>query len=284
MNPYTFFWKSSIGKKWLVALTGLVLVGYLVGHLVGNLQIFLAPEKINAYAAFLHSMPGMLWVVRAFLILCLVLHVVTTIKLVKENRAARPDRYAVVKRVQSTWASRTMILSGLIVLAFIVFHILHFTTRSIDPQLHPRVVSDPRLSSVVDEKAQLPAGAPNSPVPTAPAVAATPAPGAPAAPVTAKEGEGIAGGVLKNEYDVHTMIISGFWHHPWITAFYVLSLFLLFLHLSHGLSSLAQTFGLNSKKTMHPLSVGGRILAWAMFAGYAFIPLAVWFQILKTAP
>ena len=66
MNFLARFYGSSIGKKWIVALTGLVLVGYVIGHLIGNLQIFAGPEKINAYAAFLHSIPGPLWVVRAF--------------------------------------------------------------------------------------------------------------------------------------------------------------------------------------------------------------------------
>jgi succinate dehydrogenase / fumarate reductase cytochrome b subunit len=232
VNPITFFWKSSIGKKWLIALTGLVLIAYVIGHLIGNLQVFLKPEKINAYAVFLHSMPGVLWAVRIFLIACLVLHVVTTLKLVAENRAARPVGYAMVKRVQSTWASRTMAISGVIVFAFIVFHILHFTTRNIDPALQP---IDPL---------------------------------------------GKGAGVLHDEYDVHTMVISGFWQHPLITGFYLLGLFLLALHLSHGFSSLLQTLGINSKKTMHPMSVGGRALAWILFAGYAFIPLAVWFHIL----
>jgi succinate dehydrogenase / fumarate reductase cytochrome b subunit len=232
VNPITFFWKSSIGKKWLIALTGLVLIGYVIGHLIGNLQVFLKPEKINAYAMLLHSMPGLLWAVRAFLIACLVLHIVTTLKLVAENRAARPVGYAMVKRVQSTWASRTMAISGVVVFAFIIFHILHFTTRNIDPALH---IADPQHS----------------------------------------------GGVLHDEYDVHTMIVSGFWHHPLITAFYLLGLFLLALHLSHGFSSLLQTFGINSKKTMHSISLGGRALAWLIFVGYAFIPIAVWIHIIN---
>jgi succinate dehydrogenase / fumarate reductase cytochrome b subunit len=232
VNPITFFWKSSIGKKWLIAVTGLVLIGYVIGHLIGNLQVFLKPEKINAYAVFLHSMPAVLWAVRAFLIVCLVLHVVTTLKLVAENRAARPVGYMMVKREKSTWASRTMAISGLVVLAFIVFHILHFTTRNIDPALHARDV----------EHAQ---------------------------------------GVLHDEYDVHRMIVTGFGQHPLTTGFYLLGLFLLALHLSHGFSSLLQTFGINSKKTMHPISVGGRALAWLIFAGYAFIPIAVWIHLIN---
>jgi succinate dehydrogenase cytochrome b subunit len=229
VNPFTFFWKSSIGKKWLVALTGLVLVGYVIGHLIGNLQIFFSASKINSYAVFLHSMPGALWVIRVFLLACLFLHIAATIKLMTENRAARPEAYRRKRYVRSTWASRTMAISGVIVLSFIVFHILHFTTRNIDPHLRPG-----------------PAG------------------------------------VLHDEFDVYTMIVSGFWHHPLITAFYLLGLFLLCLHLSHGFSSLLQTLGVNSKKTMSTLSTGGRTLAWIIFAGYASIPIAVWIHILHT--
>jgi succinate dehydrogenase / fumarate reductase cytochrome b subunit len=224
VNPITFFWKSSIGKKWLVALTGIVLVGYVIGHLVGNMQIFMEPAQINRYAEFLHASPKLLWVIRAFLIACLVLHVVTTIKLVIENRGARPEKYAMEKRVQATLAARLMAVSGLVVLAFIVFHILHFTSRNIDPQLHPRE----------------------------------------------------HGGVMNGEYDVHTMVIRGFQNHPLVTAFYALGLFLLCLHLSHGFSSLLQTLGLNTRKTLTPIARAGRVLAWVIFAFYLLIPVAVW--------
>ena len=89
MNPLVTFYQSSIGKKWIVALTGLVLIGYVIGHLIGNLQIFLAPEHINNYAHFLHSLGGLLWLIRAFLIACFVLHIFTTIKLAVENLSNR---------------------------------------------------------------------------------------------------------------------------------------------------------------------------------------------------
>jgi succinate dehydrogenase / fumarate reductase cytochrome b subunit len=79
------------------------------------------------------------------------------------------------------------------------------------------------------------------------------------------------------------MVVAGFTGHPLIAAFYVLGVFLLCLHLSHGFSSLAQTFGLNSKRAMAPLSHGGRLLAWLIFAGYAIIPVAVWLHLLKSA-
>ena len=91
MNLLGSLFKSSIGKKILMALTGLVLVGFVTGHLVGNLQIFLPPAKINAYAHMLESLGAGLWLIRGFLLLCLVIHVWLAIQLTLENRAARPQ-------------------------------------------------------------------------------------------------------------------------------------------------------------------------------------------------
>lgn len=217
VNALFSFYRSSIGKKWVVALTGLVLIGYIFGHLAGNLQVFGPPEVIHNYAAFLHSLGGWLWVARIVLIIALVLHVFTTIKLVVQNRAARPDRYAKKATVQATISSRTMALSGLLVFAFVVYHLLHFTFRTTDPRFH-----------------QLPRG----------------------------------------EYDVHTMLVLGF-ENWWISGFYLLSVFLLAMHLSHGFSSLLQTFGLRSKGLANRIAWGGRALAWLIFLGYASIPIAV---------
>lgn len=126
------FIQSSIGKKWIVALTGLVLIAYVLGHLAGNLQIFLpdGQEYINRYAHFLHSLGGALWAIRAFLLACFAAHICATVQLAMENRAARPDRYAVVTPVKQRLSTRIMVVSGLIILCFVAFHILHFTTRT----------------------------------------------------------------------------------------------------------------------------------------------------------
>src|SRR5664279_5182417 len=86
---------SSIGKKFLMAFTGLVLFGFVTGHLLGNLQIFLPPEKINAYGHMLESLGAGLWLVRLFLLACLIIHVWVAIQLTLENRAARPAGYGV---------------------------------------------------------------------------------------------------------------------------------------------------------------------------------------------
>ncbi|MDQ8181445.1 succinate dehydrogenase cytochrome b subunit [Pelagicoccus sp. SDUM812005] len=130
MNILNALFKTSLGKKVIMAITGLVLVGFVIGHLVGNLQIFSPPEKINAYAHLLQSLGPVLWVIRAFLLLMVGLHIWSAIALVLENKAARGAKgYANQKTLRASFASRTMKWSGLIVLAFIIYHILHFTTK-----------------------------------------------------------------------------------------------------------------------------------------------------------
>src|SRR6266404_188747 len=119
--------KSSLGKKYIMAVTGFVLLLFVVGHLAGNLQIFLGPEAINRYGHFLQSNPELIWPARLFLILMLVLHIWSAVQLTRENRAARPVRYAEYRPVSSSYASRTMFMSGLIIFVFIIYHLLHFT-------------------------------------------------------------------------------------------------------------------------------------------------------------
>ena len=127
-------WRSSLGKKYVMAITGLGLWIFVIIHMLGNLQIFLGPEKINAYAALLKANPTLLWSARAGLLFIAALHVVTAAQLVLANRRARPIGYEFKKPVASTFANRTMFLSGLIILAFILFHLAHFTFGWVNPQ------------------------------------------------------------------------------------------------------------------------------------------------------
>jgi succinate dehydrogenase / fumarate reductase, cytochrome b subunit len=125
------FWTSSIGKKYIVAVSGVILVGFLAGHLAGNLLVFAGPDIFNEYALFLHSAAhgSAVWVARAVLLGALVAHVLATISLVKHNRAARSN-YEFEGTIQASRASRTMIWSGLTILAFVIYHLLHFTFRA----------------------------------------------------------------------------------------------------------------------------------------------------------
>ena len=123
------FYRSSIGKKMVVALTGFALIGFLFGHMAGNLKIYFGAEKLNSYAAWLHSMPAVLWGARLGLLACFAAHIVTTVLLVKQNRAARETAYAYKATVQATGASRTMFWSGIIIISFVIYHLMHFTLR-----------------------------------------------------------------------------------------------------------------------------------------------------------
>jgi succinate dehydrogenase / fumarate reductase cytochrome b subunit len=128
------FSKSSIGKKWIVALTGLVMFLFVIGHLAGNLQFFIGPDAINHYGELLRVWPELLWVIRLVLISCLALHVIFTMMVVIENKKARPQKYACQKTVQAKLSTKLMAVSGILLLAFIIFHLAHFTTQSVHPE------------------------------------------------------------------------------------------------------------------------------------------------------
>ena len=129
MNIITNIFKSSLGRKYVMAVTGFVMFGFVLGHLVGNLQVFLGREAINRYGHFLQSNLELIWPVRVALLLMIGLHIWSAASLSRENKAARPVGYAEYRPVGSTYASRTMLMSGLIVLAFIIYHLLHFTAQ-----------------------------------------------------------------------------------------------------------------------------------------------------------
>lgn len=143
LAPLFRFYGSSIGKKITVALTGAVLVAFILGHMIGNLLVFAGPDAINEYGHMLQtSLHGAgVWIARAGLLTALVLHVVATVQLTLANRAARPARYAQDVAKVSSKSSRMMIWSGLTVLAFIVYHLLHFTVRVGNEYNNPKLYS-----------------------------------------------------------------------------------------------------------------------------------------------
>lgn len=224
-NPLIAFYQSSIGKKYVVAVTALLLILYVLGHLAGNLQIYMGPDRINTYAKFLHDLGPILWLVRLILLAAFVLHIMATIRLAQENRLAKPQKYAVAGYQRSTMASRTMIVSGLIVLCFVIYHLLQFTAQ----------VTDPAFREVHDSIGR---------------------------------------------HDVYRMLILGF-SHPLVSLFYVVALFLLTTHLSHGFASVVQTLGINNRKIANLVSTGGQTLSWLIFAGYISIPVTILLGIIK---
>jgi succinate dehydrogenase / fumarate reductase, cytochrome b subunit len=126
-------YRSTIGKKAIMAVTGLILVGFVIVHMAGNLQAFLGATRMNAYAAFLQSTVELLWLVRLVLLAALILHVLMAWQLTRIKQRARPVAYDTRSPQVSTVASRTMRWGGLLLLVFIVFHILHFTTGTVFP-------------------------------------------------------------------------------------------------------------------------------------------------------
>lgn len=142
---------SSVGKKILMALSGLAMVLFILLHLLGNTTIF--SGSINAYAQFLHSFPVAMWIYRSVLVILFLLHGIVGIQLYLENRGAKPARYAVEKSLRTTFAGRTMIWTGLLIGAFVIYHLLHFTIQVTNPEvsslLNPDAAGRPDIFRMV---------------------------------------------------------------------------------------------------------------------------------------
>jgi len=133
LKSWMQFASSSIGAKILMAASGVLLALFLVAHMVGNLEIFGGPGAMNGYAALLRVWPPLLPIARVGLLALAIVHIVTSIRLARANRVARPVGYAARRNRVTTLAARAMLVSGIVVLVFVVFHILHFTVRSVNP-------------------------------------------------------------------------------------------------------------------------------------------------------
>ncbi len=229
MKTLAAFANSSIGRKWIVATTGLALVGFVIVHMLGNLQILWpgggGREHLNSYAEHLHDLGPLLWLARLGLLACFVAHVYYTYKLAMENRAARPQRYAHPKRIVASIPVLTMLVSGLLLLSFIIFHLAHFTWKLVKPEYQTYYDAASRP-------------------------------------------------------DVYHMVVTGFssWY---ISVFYIVSMAVLCLHISHGFSSVFQTFGVRNKLLAPLLDKGSYVLGFLLFLGNSLIPLAVLFHFIK---
>ena len=215
---------STIGSKFLVAITGMMLVGFLCGHLAGNLLIFKGQDAINAYAKGLKDLGGLLWVARIGLLVAFVMHVTVAVRLQLRNRSARPERYQYPGTVQASTASLTMLYSGLLILAFVFYHLAHYTFGGVHNADDGR-----NLLELHDSLGR---------------------------------------------HDVHRMVIIGFskW---WVSLSYVIAQLVLWFHLSHGISSIFQTLGLNAPKYWPIIRGAGLLLATIIVVGNISIPLAV---------
>lgn len=135
MRSEPSFLSSTIGKKVVMAVTGIVLFGFVVAHMIGNLQVYLGPEAMNAYAVWLRELGhgAALWIARVVLLVAVILHIVAAVSLAAANRKARPVGYERTARERSTYASRTMVWSGPILALFVIYHLLHFTFGTVHP-------------------------------------------------------------------------------------------------------------------------------------------------------
>jgi len=215
------FYEAPIGKKAVMAVTGLVLFTYVIAHLLGNLQIYSGnPEQINTYAAFLHNPANAiaLWVARLVLLLCVVLHITAAIQLWGQNRSARPVAYHRKSDVPTAYAARTMRWSGVIIAAFVIFHILHLTVGAV--------------------------------------------PGLPVAEIS------------ENHPDVRANVIHGFQNFG-VSAFYIVAMLLLCMHLYHGIWSMFQSMGIAHPRYTPAIKRGAAVIAILIAAGNISIPLAV---------
>ena len=143
MNLAARIWSSTLGKKYLMAITGVILYGFVIGHLLGNLQIFIPDngEAIDRYALFLQSNKGMLWTMRLGLIAAVGLHIACSIALTARNKAARPEPYRFKDYRDAGYAARTMMISGPLIALFVIYHLGHFTTGHFAPEgfVHAKV-------------------------------------------------------------------------------------------------------------------------------------------------
>jgi succinate dehydrogenase / fumarate reductase cytochrome b subunit len=234
-----------------MALSGLVLVLFVMGHMLGNLQIFLGADVINAYAYKLHyQLPtAALWAIRLFLLACIAAHIWAAVTLTLDNKKARPEGYADNSTVQASYASKTMRMSGIILLAFIIFHIAHFTVRSVPSMQYeePGVLEPTKVPLVKHGE-----------------------------PVV-KEGEVVM------TFNVNDMMVAGFqvW---WVSAFYIVATGLLCMHLTHGVSSMFQSVGLRNKDWRKRLDLVALGYGWIVFLGFAVIPVATLTGLLTMDP
>jgi len=245
MNLVGLIFGSSIGRKILMAASGLVLVGFAAGHLVGNLQIFAQPDKINGYAHFLQSLGPALWLIRLFLLACVAVHVWAAVALVLENRAARgPEVYGVSKWLNAILASRYMKHTGVVVLAFLVYHLAHFTVG---------------VAQAGTFKAALPEYVMKGEFHLF------------GLPIVAK-GQAV--------HDVYSMVFLGF-ANPVVSLFYIVAVALLSLHLLHGVDSMFQTVGLRNHRWSCALLRVVALFCLAYFLGNLAIPGAILTGIVK---
>lgn len=259
--------RSSLGKKYVVAVTGVLLIGFVLFHMVGNLLVFAGPDALNSYAAAFKAKGALLWVARGGLLAIFLVHLFVSLKLQQENRAARGSRYAYESTLRASWASRNMLLTGLVLLAFIIYHLAHFTLGYVK-LADVQVAANGTTFDLNPKKNYLNL------------VEVKPTGGKTYMPDVSKNHEDLYDKQLEARHDVYSMVISGF-RNPTISASYLLAMIFLGLHLWHGGSSWLQTVGLGGDTPRRGWAhYVGPILAIVVVAGNCSMPLAVLLRLL----
>jgi succinate dehydrogenase / fumarate reductase cytochrome b subunit len=235
---------TTVSAKFVVALTGLGLIGFVLAHMAGNLLLFQGPDALNKYAKMLEDQGALLWVARLGLLTIFLLHIILAVGLQRRNKAARPIGYLRKQNLTSNPASRTMLLTGLLLLAFVLFHLAHYTFGFV--QQVPKInwkTAEPEVVKKNDAPVMLNIH-------------------------DLKDREG--------RRDVYAMTVYGF-RNPFITLLYVVSMVVLVMHLYHGGSSFFQSLGINHPRYNRLLKRVGLFLAVLVGVGNISMPLAVLF-------
>ena len=257
---------STIGLKAQMAITGMVLLGFVVGHMLGNLQIFLGPEAINNYAATLHGTPALIWGTRVTLLLAVAVHIFSAYTLTARSKAARPVGYKDRQWLGASYPARTMRWGGVILLAFIVYHLLHLTVAApVLPSESVDVLSTgdygPAQPACEHKEVALKVIASNG---------------------AEFKGTDDVGSIISKQVvcdNVYDNVIRGFNFIP-VSLFYILAQIMLGMHIAHGLWSATRTLGLSSPKLSDNAEKAALALGGLITLGNCSIPLAVMFGLL----
>src|SRR5262245_57307096 len=232
---------SSIGAKYVVAITGLLLTAFVLVHMLGNLQVFLGRDAMNKYAQSLQGLGPLLWLARGMLLALFLLHIFLALRLKKRSLDARPIPYQHQRFLEASWVSRHMALTGLVILGFLIFHLMHFTFGWIDRAEDSTTGAVTRFFDLKDPHYADPA----------------------------HPGEG--------RRDVYRMFIEGFRNVPISIAYIVCQVFL-GMHLLHGARSMFQTLGLNSAKFNVFVGWLAYCVTLAVAGANIVMPMAVMFR------
>jgi succinate dehydrogenase / fumarate reductase cytochrome b subunit len=260
--------RSSLGSKYVMAVTGFLLIGFVITHMAGNLLLFAGPDALNSYAHALKDKPALLWTARLILLLIFVVHVVLGIRLTLQNKAARPVPYACEDTLQASWASRHMLLTGLVLLAFVIYHLAHFTLGVVPTQNTAAAHYTPQ--------GRVDLHSPQNYL----ELAETRLPGERNYKPTDKPLGSLDSKKEDVRQDVYSMVIAGF-RNPWVSLSYLVAMAFLGLHLWHGGSSWFQSLGLNHPRYNTIIQAIGPLLAIVVVAGNCSIVLSVWLGIVQ---